>query len=517
MKSNKLLALLIPFFLNTCYADKSIEQHLAEGNQHLVTGKYTDAIMSFDAAIQQDPLDYVSYYKRATAFLSLGRTASAIDDFSKILDLKPGFEKALLQRAKLYAANGDFSLAKRDLLEHGNNKSNQEVKTLIESVEDAERQSILGQQAHQDKNYEQCIQHMTEVIRTAPQKPQWRIIRAKCHIGKGEIEEAANDYTRVAHLNPSDKALLLDLANINFFSLYETERALTQVKQCIHYDPEDRQCKNLFRFIKRIEKEITKSAEAQKGQRYATALNGLIGTGTKSGIVNDIDEPFQRLANDLQAPALPKRLHLKIYSIACELSAKQKDTDKADKWCRLTLELDTQNKEALAHLGEMKLNANDFEGAVRDLEQAFEASGQQDNHIRQLLQRAQQLLKQSKKRDYYKILDVSRDADARTIKKAYRKKAHEWHPDKYSGELDKDQVESKMAEINQAYEVLSDSEKRDQFDNGFDPYDPESAQQQQYGNPFAHHQHHGNPFAHFGGAGNGFPFGTRGQQFSFHF
>lgn len=110
-----------------------------------------------------------------------------------------------------------------------------------------------------------------------------------------------------------------------------------------------------------------------------------------------------------------------------------------------------------------------------------------------------------------KFTDVSRDADSRTIKKAYRKKAHEWHPDKYSGELDKDQVESKMADINQAYEVLSDPEKKDQFDNGFDPYDPESAQQQQqYGNPFAHHQQHGNPFAHFGG-------GSRGHQFSFHF
>lgn len=94
--------------------------------------------------------------------------------------------------------------------------------------------------------------------------------------------------------------------------------------------------------------------------------------------------------------------------------------------------------------------------------------------------------------------------------------AHEWHPDKYSGELDKDKVESKMADINQAYQVLSDPEKRDQFDNGFDPYDPESAQQQQYGgNPFAH-QHGGNPFAHFGGSG-GFPFGSGGQQFSFHF
>lgn len=53
MKSNKLLAFLIPLFMNTCYADKNVEQHLAEGNQFLVTGKYNDAIMSFDAAIRK--------------------------------------------------------------------------------------------------------------------------------------------------------------------------------------------------------------------------------------------------------------------------------------------------------------------------------------------------------------------------------------------------------------------------------------------------------------------------------
>lgn len=85
--------------------------------------------------------------------------------------------------------------------------------------------------------------------------------------------------------------------------------------------------------------------------------------------------------------------------------------------------------------------------------------------------------------------------------------AHAWHPDKYSGDLDKSQVESKMADINQAYEVLSDPEKKEQFDNGFDPYDPEAAQQQQQHNPFAHH--HGSPFAHHFGGGGG--------QFSFNF
>jgi DnaJ family protein C protein 3 len=65
----------------------------------------------------------------------------------------------------------------------------------LESVQYAEKTSTLGLEAYKNKQYDQCIQHMTEVIRIAPQKPQWRSIRTKCHIGKGEIEEATSDLT----------------------------------------------------------------------------------------------------------------------------------------------------------------------------------------------------------------------------------------------------------------------------------------------------------------------------------
>ncbi|CEJ02281.1 hypothetical protein RMCBS344292_16289 [Rhizopus microsporus] len=95
--------------------ERGAKYYLQEGNQYLLSGKYNDAILSYDAAIQYDPNDYISYYKRATAYLSLGKTNPAIDDFSKILTLKPGFKQALLERAKLYLADGEYKLAKQDL------------------------------------------------------------------------------------------------------------------------------------------------------------------------------------------------------------------------------------------------------------------------------------------------------------------------------------------------------------------------------------------------------------------
>ena len=62
--------------------------------------------------------------------------------------------------------------------------------------------------------------------------------------------------------------------------------------------------------------------------------------------------------------------------------------------------------------------------------------------------------------DYYKILGVPRDASKDQIKKAYRELALKWHPDRNKEPT----AETKIKEINEAYAVLSDPEKRKQYD-----------------------------------------------------
>ena len=74
------------------------------------------------------------------------------------------------------------------------------------------------------------------------------------------------------------------------------------------------------------------------------------------------------------------------------------------------------------------------------------------------------------KRDYYEVLGVEKSASAEEIKKAYRKKAMQYHPDRNPGDKT---AEEKFKEIGEAYEVLSDDDKRSRYDQfGFQGVDP---------------------------------------------
>jgi len=128
-------------------------------------------------------------------------------------------------------------------------------------------------------------------------------------------------------------------------------------------------------------------------------------------------------------------------------------------------------------------------------------------------------------RDFYKILGVRRNADDRTIAKAYRKGAKEWHPDKVArdaSEAEKKRAADKFTDLATAYETLSDPEKRalydEQGEEGLNPGAAGSGPQGfggggpggpggGFGGPG------GPPFGFGGGGGGGSPFGGFGSFF----
>lgn len=142
--------------------------------------------------------------------------------------------------------------------------------------------------------------------------------------------------------------------------------------------------------------------------------------------------------------------------------------------------------------------------------QQWQRQQQQEQQYRQQQYRQQQQQQQQAqydpKKDLYKVLGVSKNADEAAIKKAYREKMKQNHPDKLkrSSNLTEEEIEAKVAEINNAYEVLSDKDERANYDNSRNPNMGAGAQYQQPGQNV--HQFFGN--------GNQFNFGDFGRMFA---
>lgn len=116
----------------------------------------------------------------------------------------------------------------------------------------------------------------------------------------------------------------------------------------------------------------------------------------------------------------------------------------------------------------------------------------------QLVQEIEKAQKMAARKDYYKILGIAQSAHEREIKQSYRDMARKYHPDKAEAQgLSIQQAEAKFTDIAEAYEVLSDYDKRAAYDRGDDI-------EVQHNSGFP-----GGPF------GQGFP-GTR-THFTFHF
>ncbi|WRT65155.1 uncharacterized protein IL334_002098 [Kwoniella shivajii] len=526
MRVTSYLALPVLLLASSALAEssRSASQIAQDATKLLAEGSYIEAARAYGEAIDLDPTSYVNYYKRATAYLSAGRNTAALDDFDKILKINPSFAQAHLQKAKILAKEGEFEKAQSELKAYGKSKSDNDSTELVHSVTLATGASKSAHKAAKSKDWNVCVDHATKALEVGPNSSELRELRVKCATELGDVQAVYGDLSRLASLNPSSITYPLRLSHIAYF-LLGSEAATTHIKQCLHYDPDSKPCKAVHKLIRKFEKETAKARNFVEGNVFRQAIRLFEGEdGLLRKFDNALEEAMKNQSeSEEQTPYLPRQFHpkeksemrLELYSLACKAIIGLGDFKKGSKWCEITLELDENNVDGLVAKGEKLLKDENWEEAVRVLERAFENSGRSREDVLNRVRKAQKLLKQSKQKDYYKVLGVPRDADERDIKKAFRKAAKIAHPDVGGSE-------EKMATLNEAYEVLSNLELRQRYDNGDDPNDPHQGGGGGGHNPFAHHGG-GMPFQFFqqggGFPGGGFPGGGGGggggQKFHF--
>merc|ERR1712122_147879 len=141
----------------------------------------------------------------------------------------------------------------------------------------------------------------------------------------------------------------------------------------------------------------------------------------------NLDEAYKLYSEALAIDPHNRSTNAKLYFNRATVAAKLKRTPESIADCDKALELDPSYTKALLRRAKSYMETEQFEEAVRDYEKVHKGDrGNQE--YRHLLQEAKLELKKSKRKDYYKILAVDKNANEEEIKKAYRKRAMVHHP-----------------------------------------------------------------------------------------
>ena len=166
-------------------------------NALLSAGQFADAAQSYSEAIDHSPADYLLYYKRATAYLSLSRHAPALEDFEHVLALTHGtFPNALLMKAKIHLKDGSFALARQTLKSYkvDDHKTSRET---LEAVGASEGAAGKAGKARKAGLWNVCVESASDALGAASHSVTIRQMRAECALAAGDVEAAVADLTCV--------------------------------------------------------------------------------------------------------------------------------------------------------------------------------------------------------------------------------------------------------------------------------------------------------------------------------
>ncbi|XP_043219343.1 dnaJ homolog subfamily C member 3-like [Amphibalanus amphitrite] len=457
-----------------------VDQHLEMGLRLLSQGQLQDALTHFHAAIDADPQNYLSYYRRATVYLALGKAKQALPDLQQVLKMKPDFLAARLQRGNVHLKLGNLDEAHidfEDVLRR--DPSNAEALQAYSTIDQVRADVREAQQALHYGDHHTHIALLSRVLEVCSWSAPLRQLRADSYVAVGDLIAALSDLRTTTKLVTDNRAGHLQIAKLHY-RLGEAHESLSEVRECLKLDQDDKQCHEHYKKVKKVVKALDNSQEHLDREDFASCSR------SASKVLDA--EPTE--------PAVRYRGLERMCT--CQV---REGASEAVSTCTRAIELDREPR-IYCERAEAYLNDDLFDEAIRDYQQALEMDeGYQ--RAKEGLGKAQKKQKLKKKRDYYKILGVKKTASKKEINKAYRKLAQQWHPDNFAtgDEKDKKKAEAMFIDIAAAKEVLSDPDKRRKFDAGEDPLDPESEAGRGF-NPFEqgfhgfHGGHGGGPF-HF--------------------
>ena len=274
-------------------SDTPIASLVSSAKSHLAQGNANDALTYFDVAILRDPRNYLTIFQRGATYLSLGKNEKASQDFDKVLNIRPDFEGALLQRAKIKSRNADWAAAKEDYVRAKKTDSADFIQ-----FEEAWGAASLASDAEKTGDWENCVGHAGTAILVASTALQLRQMRARCRFERGEVLEGVSDLAHALQISPSAIEPHMKISTMMFYSMADTEKGIEQMRKCLRSDPDSKTCSKLFRREKQLDKILKQVSGLKEKRQFNSAVKLLVGTVEDPGLMQDVKEDVQGFKED---------------------------------------------------------------------------------------------------------------------------------------------------------------------------------------------------------------------------
>ena len=368
-------------------------------------------------------------FSTAMAYLWQGRYGPAVNSLTTAIESKNKNKasRARFLRCKLQLMRGDFKAVKRDL-RHLKKVKLQTTKGLALALKQAVKFQDRGMVAHAMGQNVQAINAFTAALAIAKGSDLLHKLRAECALAMGNYGLVKYDTSDMLHRNMTNAHALRILASAQFSILGNAKAAIRNLRLCMRVDPMNiADCNGLHDRVSLVfgyETAYKKSSAREEWEGAVSALQAILKIPKISS--HFIDMAHKALCETL--PKIPTIQSAEHALTSCDHALRKLDD---------TTDLFEQGAHVLHGSRGWALSAVErYDEALSAVNEALKlCSDDVSRDYRVHLGRLEEMIKEAvrlKKEasDYYKVLDIERNATIKEIKSAYRRLARMWHPDR---------------------------------------------------------------------------------------
>ena len=437
-------------------SENSWEDLKEKGNSFFKQKRYEDAITFYNKALKLNPKAEVLYSNKGTCEKCLKEYKESIRDYEKALELNPKNTKNMNRLASVYIIKGQIGNAKmlqeKALNLEPNNSIFKEQMTIIEKIlEDEEKL----EDRIKDKKFEDAEEVCKRLIEKESDFSELKLKYIKILIENVKLTEA------IQYINNE----------INFEDKKSNEQFDYLTALCLYYDGQYEKAKKQINLMKSKGNSIDTKDLLEK-------VNTIDSIKTKANEIfkqKKYEEAIEEYTKILEFDPNNKKFNSLILANRALCYQKLNKNVEALRDSNQSIKLNPFYARGYIKRGNVYMELKMFDDARADFQKAKDLDPNVAG-VDGYLNDANKKTDIARKRYYYAILGIDKNADEKEIKRAYKKMAMKYHPDRNSeSEESKKMAEKKFIDVNDAYSVLSDPKKRSMYDQGVDPLNPEEA------------------------------------------